>query len=131
MQQDSQKLIKLLEDSVNLYKKDREMAIENYNALRAQLDYITKSQDMSEEGVIEAQVNKALENVFKSGQRLDNVIQTLSKILINSIHADSKIQAARAFSGMIGQNEKIIDKPVDLTKLLNDVETINIKEDED
>jgi len=117
MTNDSQKLILLLEDSINLYKKDRELALENYKSLKAQLDEITRTQEMSEEAKLETQVNKAIENVFKSGQRLDAAIQALSKIVINSMHAQAKIESAKAFNGLIA-NEKVVSDTIDISKLL-------------
>lgn len=123
MHQDSEKLIKLLEDSVGLYKKDRELAIENYNMLKSQLKEVTKIQDYSEEAKLEKEVNNALQNVFKSGQRLDAVIQTLAKIIINSMHAQAKVESAKAFNGML-TNEKIVSEAIDISKLLAEPETI-------
>jgi hypothetical protein len=117
--QDSKRLIELLEDSVALYKKDRQMAVDNYEMLRDQLKQITTTQEMSEEGKLEKEVNMALKNVFLSGERLDAVIQALSKILIGSMHAQARVQAAQAFNGMAnGAHEKVITAPIDITKLL-------------
>lgn len=121
MQQDTERLVKLLQDSIELYRKDREMAIENYKTLKKQLEDATKLIDHTEDGVLEREVNRALENVFKSGQRLDNVIQTLSKILITSMNNTARIESAKAFSGLL-TNEKIIDKPIDITKLLSETQ---------
>lgn len=72
---------------------------------------------MSEEAKLETQVNKAIENVFKSGQRLDAAIQALSKIVINSMHAQAKIESAKAFNGLIA-NEKVVSDTIDISKLL-------------
>lgn len=129
MTNDSQKLILLLEDSINLYKKDRELALENYKSLKAQLDEITRTQEMSEEAKLETQVNKAIENVFKSGQRLDAAIQALSKIVINSMHAQAKIESAKAFNGLIA-NEKVVSDTIDISKLLEATDE-NIDYDKD
>lgn len=121
--QDSKRLIELLEDSVTLYKKDRQMAIDNYEMLRDQLKQITTIQEMSEEGKLEKEVNMALKNVFLSGERLDAVIQSLSKILIGSMNAQARVQAAQAFSGIANNsNEKVITAPIDIGKLLADGE---------
>ena len=120
---DSKRLIELLEDSVTLYKKDRQMAVDNYEMLRDQLKQVITIQDTSEECKLEGEVNKALKNVFASGERLDAVIQSLSKILINSMHADARVKAAQAFSGMNnGTNEKVISAPIDISALLNSPE---------
>lgn len=117
--QESEKLVKLLEDSISLYKKDRDMAIKNYNDLKQQLNQATQAIDYTEDGVLEKEVNKALENVFKSGIRLDNVIQTLSKILMTSMNNNARVESAKAFSGLL-TNEKIVDKPIDITRLLSE-----------
>lgn len=119
--QDSKRLIELLEDSVALYKKDRQMAVDNYEMLRDQLKQITTMQEMSEEARIEREVNTALKNVFLSGERLDAVIQSLSKILIGSMNAQSRIEAAKAFSGNNNNNNEklIISEPIDIKALLD------------
>jgi len=121
-----QELTSLLQKSLDLYEKDRMMAIQNYNALRKQLDKILIETEMSEEGKIEKETNSALKLVFNSGKRLDNIILTISKIITNQTNSESKERIANILTGNMSDG-KLINKPVDITKLLEE----NVKENKE
>lgn len=94
------KLTKLLEKALKIYEEDRALSIKNYNKFREQLDNILSQEfEMSQEGRLEAEVNKALKHVFDSGQRLDNVINAVKNILVNQMHSESREKIAKEIFG--------------------------------
>ena len=116
---------KLLRQAVTLYEEDRAMAESNFRSLSAQLESVKNDFEMSENGALEAEVNKALKLVFESGRRLDAVLQTVAKLLMTQMHADSRIETARIMAGaMSGQNQQL-QGPADIRALLEE----NARED--
>ena len=108
----AERVAELLESAIKTYENDKQMAIENYNALKSQLDNITGSLDlhMSEEAKLEAQVNVALNLVFKASERLDKVIKITSDIMINQLNNLTKERIAKTFA------QREIGAPVDIEK---------------
>lgn len=97
------KLGAMLERVVEIYEKDRKLAETNYESLRAQLDNIIGSgMESSEDGKIEAEVNKALKLVFDSATRLQGVIEVVSRIIIANLNAEAKRDVANIFNGKGG-----------------------------
>lgn len=113
-------LSNLLKQALTIYQEDRKIALKNYNEMKGQLNSILESGfDMSEEGKIENECNKALKLLFLSGERLDNVIQTISKIIITQLNNETKQEIAKhIFSGDDGT--KKITSPVNITNLLKE-----------
>lgn len=113
----------LLKESIAMCKEDRKMAIENYKDLRDQLDSIlARDMESSEDGKVEAEVNKALKLVFESGKRMENVISAITKILVTQLANESREKvAANIFGGgNFNPHKQIVNQPVDLNKLLED-----------
>jgi len=116
MKKELEKLIELLEEAIDLYRRDRTMAIDNYDQFRDQLDNILKTgMESSEEGKIEKEVNIALRSVFESAKRLDSVIMTVTKILVTQLNTESRERTAGILAG---KNNEYIDAPVNISKLL-------------
>lgn len=109
----AEKVTELLEQAIKTFESDRKRAIQNYEALKAQLDGITKELGMhqSEEAKLEAQVNVALKLVFQSSERLDRVIKTTSDIMINQLNNLTKEKIAKTFA-----MQREISGPVDIEK---------------
>jgi len=116
-------LSNLLKQALDIYQEDRKIALKNYNAMKSQLDDILSNGfDMSEEGKIEAECNKALKLLFTSGERLDGVIQTISKIIMTQLNNETKENiAAQIFSSMDGTRK--ITTPIDISNLLEENKT--------
>jgi len=116
-------LTDLLRDSIKLCKEDRKLAKDNYDALRSQLDNIIDSgMESSEDGRIEQETNRALKLVFESGTRMESVINTITKILVAQLNAESRERvAANIFGNNGGFNPKqIVNKAIDLRGLLDE-----------
>ena len=110
-------LTKLLQQSIALYEEDRKLAIQNYESLRDQRDHVVNelNLEMSEEGKLEKEMNTALKLVFESGKRLDQMIETLSKLMITQLNNEARERIAGTLAG----SERTVQKPVDLRELLH------------
>lgn len=96
---DLRKLSGLLEKILTIFESDRKLAETNYKKLREQLDNILDTGvEASEDGRIEAEVNKALKHVFDSATRLQGVIDTTSRVIIAQLNADAKRDVASIFN---------------------------------
>ena len=116
------KLVELLEKTIAIFEADRIMALENYNRFKEQLDTIIEQDAiMSEDGIIEERMNRALELVFKSSTKLEAVINTITKIMINEVNNESRERVAKSLSG-IQQN-----KPLSFKDILSDKNQIEEK----
>ena len=96
---DIRRLSELLERVITLYEADRAMAETNYNNFRVQLDKILElGMESSEDGKVEAEVNKALKLMFDSASRLQGVIDTVSRVIIANLNNDAKKEVAAMFN---------------------------------
>ena len=121
---DAQDLTKLLLETINVFKEDRKLAKDNYDALRTQLDNILdKDLEGSEEYRLEAAVNMALKLVFASAERLESVVESITKITIANLTNESRERVAQTFIGGGGNygNQPIVGK-VDISALLAEKE---------
>ncbi len=108
------KVSKLLEESIQLYREDRKMALENYIALKEKLEELWEAGiPMSEEGALEREVNKALKLSMESAVRLEKAIEVLSKISIANMNNMTKLQVADKL--VDGQSK--LTAPVDFKQL--------------
>ncbi len=108
------KVSKLLEESIQLYREDRKMALENYIALKEKLEELWEAGiPMSEEGALEREVNKALKLSMESAVRLEKAIEVLSKISIANMNNMTKLQVADKL--VDGQSK--LTTPVDFKQL--------------
>jgi hypothetical protein len=113
----------LLRRAIQLYEEDRAMAVHHYDDFKHQLARITMAGfEMSEECKMEKEVNTALSLVFKSGERLDSVIQTISKVIIQQLNNENRKEVATIISsgGDDPTKKKIINSPVDIKNLLSE-----------
>lgn len=126
-----EKLTELLQQSLILYTKDRKLALSNYKKIKEQYEKILLSgMEMSEEGAVEKQLNFALKLVFDSGKRLDNVIQTVAKIITTQLGGESRERTALLLSGR-DPDDKTISAPVNLTKLITEANDKADKDEDD
>lgn len=112
---DLEKLTELLEDTLTIFREDRALAQENYNEMRAQLQVALRESDFEGQTTsdLETNVNRALELVFKSSDKLLKVTETLSKIIVTNLNNENKLQIAdKLVTGPNG--EKLISNPVDI-----------------
>ena len=124
---DLRKLSGLLERVLEIFEADRKMAQDNYDKLRSQLDAILeKDMESSEDGKIEAEVNKALKLVFDSATRLQGVIDTTSRVIIAQLNADAKRDVASIFNNSGGLKRMNIQNLLD-----DDSHPREIEHDED
>ncbi|HQM96602.1 MAG TPA: hypothetical protein PK705_06320 [Clostridia bacterium] len=123
-QKSTDELIGLLREALVICREDRKIAKDNYNSLRSQLDDIlARDMESSEDGKIEQEVNRALKLVFDSGNRMESVITTITKILVTQLTNESREKVAQSVFGGGGpglNGRKIIDQPVDLKGLLTE-----------
>ena len=113
----------LLKESIKISKEDRELAKKNYDELKTQLESVLDTGvEGSEEYKLEREVNSALKLVFQSGDRLEKVIDAITKVIVSQINAESRESIANNIFGGGAWNgsKKIIDSPVNLKKLLED-----------
>jgi len=114
---DVDELTNLLRKSIEIYEKDRKLAIQNYEDLEKQLEVILDNGfEMSEEAKLEKEKNNALKLVIESGKRLDNAITTISKIIITQLNGESRERAAGLLSGEQGY----VNDAVNVHDLLTD-----------
>ena len=114
---DIQQISGLLQETIDLYREDRELAKANYQSLRGQLDdVLDMGLEMSEEGALEKAVNGALKLYMDSGRRLEKAVETLAKIFTNQVNANTKLLVADKL--VDGQSK--IQKPVDFKSLTRD-----------
>lgn len=99
----------LLKESLQIYRDNRDMAKKNYETLKKQHSVIIMAAEMSEEGALERELNIAMKVVVDSGKHLDNVIQTISKLLTTQLNNDAKLRIA----------DKVIDGSQKLTAPIN------------
>ena len=116
----TEELVTLLRRSLALCEENRTMAVANYNALKSQLDNVTSVAEMSEEGKLECEVNRALKLVFDSGIKMDNVIKTISSVLIAQLNADARIEVADRLSGGGIDQDGIVRRAVNIAGLLEE-----------
>ena len=94
-----QSLNDLLNETVKVFKKDREMAIQNYQDLKAQLQSILdKDLEGSEEYKLEQQMNVALKLVYQAADRLERVVESITKITISQMTNESRERVAQSFA---------------------------------
>lgn len=114
----------LLKELINIYKADRTLAMNNYNSFRDQLENVLTSYESSEEARLEKEVNTALKLVLVSSDKLNIVIQTVSKIITSQMSAENREKVARILTKQEDCIEgRLIDKPQNLTQLLEDKDT--------
>lgn len=115
---DLEKISKMLEDALRIYKEDRCTAKENYDSMRAQLDAIREAGlPMSEEGALETAVNQALKLQMDAAKRLDMVIQTITKIFNAQMNNRTRLLIADKFSR---DDKQKLTGPADLKELLTE-----------
>lgn len=107
------KLNNLLQEALDLYKKDREMAIKNYQSLETQLNRVHQIMEYSEEGILEKEKNKALDLVIKTGTRLDKMVEIVSKLVGTHLTNISRENVAK-----LAIENNPVNKPVDISRLL-------------
>ena len=111
----------LLKRAISLYEEDRKMAVTNYNDFKHQLSRVLmQSFEMSEEAKLEKEVNTAMSLVFKSGERLDSVIQIISKVIIQQLNNENRKEVAAIITsgGNDPTKKKVITSPVNIHNLL-------------
>jgi len=116
-------LTSLLKESIKISQEDRKIAKQNYNDLKQQLEIILETGvEGSEEYKLEREVNNALKHVFASGDRMEKVIDSITKVMVAQLNAESKEAIANNIFGGGGWNgsKKVIDSPVNIKKLLED-----------
>lgn len=114
MEEEESQLTQLLEKTLSMHEADRQLALDNYNMLKRQYESIVALVEMSESGAVEKAMNDSLSLVFKSGERLDKVIQLISKMLMTNMTNDSRERMAKTFSN------RTINQPVNIRGLLDD-----------
>lgn len=110
------KISNMLEEAIDIYRRDRDIALKNYKQMRDQLDEVLEDVYMSEDGCLERAVNAALKLVFESGKRLDKAIESTTKLMITQLINDAKVQIADKFMG----GETKLTGPIDFKKLTDD-----------
>lgn len=94
-----EELSKLLKDALAVYEADRALAIKNYNDMKTQLKNILEQDfEMSQDGILENEVNNALKLVFAASAKLDKVISQVSKIINTQLVNESREKIAQTFS---------------------------------
>lgn len=84
------KLSKLLEDSIDLVNKNRDIAIRHKKSLEDQLnEYKSNGFIMSEDGIIEGEITKTVKIISESSRAMREPIIALTKLLQTKITADS------------------------------------------
>ena len=112
------RLVQLLERTLAIYEEDRARAIDNYIAIRDQLTEILDEAHMSEDGKIETEMNKALDLVFKSSNKLETVIKTITTITISQLNNESRERVAKVLV------HRVPDKAIDFDDMLRDQKQI-------
>jgi len=108
-------LSELLKKAINLYEEDRNLALKNYKDMKGQLENVLDQDfEMSQDGILEAEVNKALKLVFESSKKLDKVIFHVTNVVIAQLNNESREKIADKFQAGGGL---IPNKPVDFNKL--------------
>lgn len=113
------KISELMEESLTIFRKDKKLAMQNYDQLRSQLnDLLETGIEMSEEGKLEKQVNEAFKIYIMAGKKLDDTINALNKILITQLNNQTKLQVANKLSE--GNEKKYLDSPANFKVLTED-----------
>lgn len=113
------KISELMEESLTIFRKDKKLAMQNYDQLRSQLDDLLETGiEMSEEGKLEKQVNEAFKIYIMAGKKLDDTINALNKILITQLNNQTKLQVANKLSE--GNEKKYLDSPANFKVLTED-----------
>lgn len=108
----AEKITELLQKAIETAEHDRTLALNNYKALKEQLEQIiSEGMHMSEECSLEKETNTALKLVFQSSERLDKVIKITSDIMINQLNNLTKEKIAKTFA-----TAREITGPVDIEK---------------
>lgn len=121
-------LSNLLKESIDLYRADRDLALKHYKDIKSQLENVLDQEfEMSQDGILESESNKALKLVFDASKKLDKVIYYISNVVIAQLNNESreKIATSLASGGMIPS------KPVDFKQLRNQRAHALEYEDED
>ncbi len=96
------KLSELLQESISIYRTDRDRAVEHFNDMKSQLSAILSGPfEMSEEAALERECNKALKLVFESSKRLDEVIKRVTELIITQLNNESKEKIVQNMGNMI------------------------------
>ena len=136
------RLANLLQKTLSIIKEDRAICKRQVTRFEDQLTRITGIKDgeitsdckddddglemeMSQEGNIEKELNKAVRNLLVSSMRFDAIINAVAKIREAEIKADGKIEATRVLVNSQlppgGKGKNYIAGPVDFTEMEKDV----------
>jgi len=111
------KLSGLLEESICIYRSDRDRAIAHYDDLKRQLANILNGPfEMSEEAALERECNKALKLCFESSKRLDDVIKHVTDVIMTQLNNETREKVAKQLAGSGGG---FPSKPVNFNQLKN------------
>lgn len=84
------KLADLLQDSIDLVNRNRQIAIDHKKSLEGQLEeYRRQGFIMSEDGTIEAEITKTVKIISESAKQMKEPIVALTKILQAKMTADA------------------------------------------
>ena len=111
------KLSGLLESLLTIFTSDRDLAINNYDGFKRQLDKILAGGfEISEDCALEGELNRALKLVFESSKRLETVIETVSKVLLQQLNNESRERVADKLAGGM----MLPNKPVNIHNLIEE-----------
>jgi len=115
---DLSQLTDKLFEVIEIFKEDRQLALDNYKDISAQMDKILEVAHSSEDAKLEKEKNVALKLVFDSANRLEMVVKTLTEILVNQMNAESRERIAKHLASGAGDPSKQIPSgAIDLTKI--------------
>jgi len=115
---DIDKLTQKIEEVITIFRHDRQLALDNYKDISAQMDKILEVAHCSEDAKLEKEKNVALKLVFDSASRLEMVVKTLTEILVNQMNAESRERIAKHLASGAGDPSKQIPSgAIDLTKI--------------
>lgn len=112
------RLVSLLERTLAIYEEDRATALTNYRDIKNQLEQILDDAHMSEDGKIESEMNRALDLVFKSSNKLETVIKTITTITISQLNNESRERVAKVLV------DRVPDKAIDFDEMMKDAKQI-------
>ena len=106
----------LLTKAISLYEADRDLALQHYQDMKKQLvSVLNQDFEMSQDGILESELNKALKLVFESSKKLDKVIFHVANVVVSQLNNESREKIADKFQG--GGGSLIPNKPVDFARL--------------
>lgn len=73
---------------------------------------------MSEDGKIESEMNRALDLLFKSSNKLETVIKTITTITISQLNNESRERVAKVLV------DRVPDKAIDFDEMMKDAKQI-------